>query len=135
MLNKIKELKKNENFRQLFKFGIVGVLNTIVGYGCYYIGIKLGLHYAMASAISQVIGTAHSYVWNKLFTFKSKKKSLSEMLRFISVYFVQYIINVTLTGFFINYFKLTAEIAGLMALVICTAVSFIGHKFWSFKGK
>lgn len=133
MIDKLKKLLKNENIGQIIRFGFVGVLNTIVGYGTYYIGIKCGLHYILASTISQIIGTAHSYIWNKKFTFKSEKKSFSELVRFVSVYVVQYVVNVSITGLFINFAGLSAELAGFISMVICTAISFLGHKFWSFK--
>ena len=133
MIDKFRRLMKNENIRQAVCFLFVGVLNTIVGYGTYFIGIKCGLHFMVASAIGQTIGTVHSYIWNKFLTFQSKEKSLSEIFRFVMVYVVQYLVNVNLIALFVKKAGLSDELAGLFATIICTAVSFFGHKFFSFR--
>lgn len=122
---------------QFLRFLFVGVLNTIVGYGTYWIGIQFGLHFAIASLIGQIVGTVHSYLWNKKFTFSSKTetagKTLWEMVRFSSVYAVQYVANVALIALFVKVFALSPEWGGFFAMAICTVISYLGHKFWSFK--
>ncbi|MEG2639567.1 MAG: GtrA family protein, partial [Clostridiales bacterium] len=111
---------------QFLRFLFVGVLNTIVGYGSYWIGIKFGIHFAIASLIGQILGTVHSYIWNKKFTFASKTespgKTLGEMVRFSSVYAVQYVANVALIAIFIKVFSLSAELGGFFAMAICTVI-------------
>ncbi|HMM06120.1 MAG TPA: GtrA family protein [Clostridiales bacterium] len=122
---------------QFLRYAFVGVLNTIVGYGTYWLCLRFGLHYAIASLAGQILGTANSYVWNKFFTFRSKtataKKSLAEMVRFCSVYAAQYGANVGLIALFVHGIGLSEEWAGLIAMVLCTVISYVGHKFWSFK--
>ncbi|MDO4563110.1 MAG: GtrA family protein [Clostridia bacterium] len=122
----------NEALRYVF----VGVLNTIVGYGMYYIGIRFwGLHFAVASAISQIIGTLHSYIWNRKFTFRSRDSSPWEFVRFVSVYVVQYLVNVSVLAALLALFSITEELAGAIAMCFGVLVSFLGHKFWSFKNR
>lgn len=140
-MKKIKELYKlflsDTTTGQFLRYVFVGGLNTVVGYSIYWILLQLGLNYILATAISTVLGTIHSYIWNKKFAFKSntegKKKTFAELLRFCSVYAVQYLLNIGLITLFIQYFGLSAEIGGLISLLFCTVISYLGHKFWSFK--
>lgn len=140
MLKKVKQLYRlflsDTETGRFLRYAFVGGLNTIVGYGTYWILLQLGVHYILATAISSVIGTANSYIWNKKFAFRSKvkgaKKTFAEILRFCSVYAVQYLANIGLTTLFIQVFGMSAEIGGLISLLICTVISYIGHKYWSF---
>lgn len=118
---------------QTFKFGIVGVMNTIIGYGTYYILVKLNLYYLVASILSTVVGVINSYFWNKYWTFNSKKKSKSEAVRFVTVYVVQFLLNLGLLRVMVEFMNIGKEVAGFYALLIVTGVSFLGHKFFSFR--
>lgn len=141
MIEKIKQLYRlflsDTEAGRFLRYAFVGGLNTIVGYGAYWVLLQFSVHYILATAISTVVGTIHSYIWNKKFAFRSKvkgaKKTFVEMLRFCSVYAVQYLANIGFTTLFIQAFGLTAEIGGLISLFICTIISYIGHKFWSFR--
>ena len=35
---------------QFIKFGIVGLSNTLISYVVYFMGVRLGMHYLLASA-------------------------------------------------------------------------------------
>jgi Predicted membrane protein len=126
--------KTYAKFQQEFRFIIVGVINTIVGYGSYFILVKtIGIYYLLAQILSYIIGTTNSYLWNKFFTFKSSKKSISEVLRFISVYVVSLLINLGLLKMLVDYIGVDETIAGIPTLFVTTLVSYFGHRFFSFR--
>lgn len=129
MINKIKELFKIQQIRFLF----VGGLNTIVGYGSFALLIFFGLNYLIANTISYIIGVIHSYLWNKNFTFKSKNKSISEVIRFIFVYIVNYLIGLGVLYILVDKIGLDKYLAGALNLIITTLISWFGHKYFSFK--
>lgn len=66
------------------KFLIVGVINTLVGTSVMFLCYNL-LHtgYWAASAMNYIIGSIVSYFLNKYFTFKSGRKSVKEVVRFV----------------------------------------------------
>ena len=78
---------------QGIRFLFVGGLNTIVGYGVYALLLCLNVNYLVANTVSTIVGIAHSYLWNRFFTFKSKDKALGEITKFVSVYFISYLIG------------------------------------------
>jgi Predicted membrane protein len=120
-------------YQQEFRFIIVGLINTVIGYGSYYIFVKIGVYYLLSQIISYIIGTTNSYLWNKFFTFKSSKKSFAEILRFISVYAVSLSLNIGLLKILVDCFGVNEIIAGIPTLFVTTLVSYFGHKFFSFK--
>ena len=92
MISTIKKLFLYKFVRFLF----VGGLNTAVGYAIYATLLYLGIHYIVSNATAYIIGTIHSYFWNKFFTFKRIKKSVNEFLRFVFVCICSFVIG-TLT--------------------------------------
>lgn len=118
---------------QLIKYIFVGVINTVIGYITYFVCLKIGLIYTVAAIISQIVGSINSYFWNKFFTFKSKSKSKMEIIRFSIVSALQYLANISIITLLIRLFLLSDELAGLISIGACTVISYLGHKFYSFK--
>ena len=119
--------------RQEIRFLFVGILNTIVGYGIYAFLVFFHMHYLVANTISTILGVLHSYLWNRYFTFRSKEKAGTELIKFISVYLLSYVIGTCTLYLFNHYLHISPYLAGLINLVITTLISYFGHKNFSFK--
>ena len=74
------------------RFILVGIINTLVGLGVNYLLLwLLGMNgrvsdnaaYWIASAANYIVGSILSYFLNKYYTFRSRGKSASEVLRFV----------------------------------------------------
>lgn len=117
------------------KFLFVGVLNTVVGYGVYFLFVYFGFHYSIALLISHPVGVIHSYFWNKYWTFSDKKNTSNEPYKFVAVYLVTFGVNLFLLFCFVDVIGFSPKIGGLIALSLVTIISFFGHKYWSFKSK
>jgi len=124
-------MTKKKVLFQSIRFGLVGILNTIVGYGAYFILLNW-FNYLIALVISHVVGVTHSFFWNKYWTFKSSGKVRSELAKFILVYTVSFAVNLLLLGALVGYYKINPRIAQAFVLSLTTCISFIGHRFWSF---
>lgn len=81
---------------RFIKFLLVGVLNTLVGYGIYVICLWIGLHYSISLAVATILGTLFNFKSFGALVFGSKDNSL--VFRFIAVYCVAYVINVLGVG-------------------------------------
>lgn len=119
--------------RQEIRFLIVGGLNTLVGYGIFAILVYFQINYLLANTISTIIGVAHSYLWNRFFTFKSKEKAGKEFVKFISVYVVSYLLGSITLILFKNVLHISPYLAGLLNLGFTTLISWFGHKNFSFR--
>src|SRR3989338_10168961 len=86
-------------FRQLGRFAIVGVLNTIVDFAIFnllisYVGVAEGILADVFKGISFVVAVVNSYYWNKYWTFQVKEKVKSEVLEFLMISLVGFALNV-----------------------------------------
>jgi putative flippase GtrA len=77
----------------------------------------------------------HSYIWNRNWTFKSQNGIAVEFMKFESVYLVGLAINIALLYVAVDMMHFDARFMQLLLLPAITIFTFIGHKFWSFKGE
>lgn len=83
-----------EKYSQPLKFLLVGVINTIVGYGVMFTAYNV-LHwdYWVSSAANYVVGSICSFFLNKYFTFQAKNFSGREVCRFVICILVCYLVG------------------------------------------
>lgn len=147
---KFVDLAKRLYYDMRIRFLFVGGLNTVIGFGvdalvCWlfqqYTQVSEAIYQIVAIVSGTVIGGVNSYFWNKYFTFRSKKKSWSEIGRFILVYLVCFCFSYfTQLGMqaWLGYpgesWQFYAVKFGV--LVVQTLASWFGQKYFSFrKGK
>ena len=62
---------QKRTFIQFIKFGIVGLSNTAIGLGTYYLFLFLDFHYMIANILSWVISVFNAFYWNNRYVFKN----------------------------------------------------------------
>lgn len=148
--NSPRELKNNRPFKkfqlfirnffqdpasrtQIIKFCGVGILNTIVGYGAFFLLVNY-LYYLAALLLAHIIGVIHSFLWNKYWIFKTKKFKLWEFIKFNLIYAVVFMVNAIALFVCVDIIHVDPKLAQLFLLPLITVVSFFGQKLWTFKG-
>ena len=146
MWEKFKKLIKTLYYDKRVRFLFVGGLNTLVGVGvtwlvyvCFGVSIfekeeLVWYVYLTGTLAGQIVGTVHSYFWNKYFTFRSKERSGTEFLRFVLVYAVQYALNLGITALLNKLIAIPALVT-VVTTFVCTVLSYLGHNFFSFRKK
>jgi putative flippase GtrA len=123
-----------ENMGQLIRFGLVGVLNSIIGLGvfsfCFYV---LHAGAALSNVIAYAIGLINSYVCNRAWTFKSNGHIGSEMFMFLVVFAVSYAAQYVVFIILKSRFNVEAFIAFFAGMCVYTGCNFLGNKIFTFK--
>lgn len=127
---------------QFAKFGIVGILNTIIGTTVMFLLYNMaGCSYWIASGMNYIVGSIFSYFANKRFTFHVNNNSKKYVFRFILnislCYLIAYgtarpLIKVCLKG--IDK-KISENIAMVVGMVFFVILNFFGQKCFVFRGK
>ena len=120
--------------RQLFQFCGIGILNTVIGYGVYFILLNY-VYYLVALLISHITAVSNSFLWNKFWVFKTKKIDLLEFVRFNLIYAIVLVANVITLFVSVDVIHVNPRLAQLILLPILTMVSFFGQKIWTFRNK
>lgn len=116
--------------RQLIKFLMVGILNTIVGYSLYAFFVYLGADYVLAIFFSTVLGVLFNFKTIGRFVFESADNSL--LVKFFLAYGVIFIINVAIVSE-LKDIGLNNYTAGFIAIIVSSAISFVLTKYLIFK--
>ena len=130
--------------RVKIKFVLVGIWNTIFGYSVFCLLDALFLNifatryiaYMSAMVLGQVIAIINAYIFHKYVTFKSRvrgREMIIEFFRFSMTYAVIFCLNLILLPIFVEIFHITPKISAAILILICTAISYLGHSRFSFK--
>ena len=132
--------------RVKIKFVLVGIWNTIFGYSVFCLLDTLFsnifatryIAYISAMVLGQVIAIINAYISHKYITFKSRvrgREMIIEFLRFSMTYAVIFCLNLILLPVFVEILHITPKISAAILILMCTAISYLGHSRFSFKVK
>lgn len=116
----------------LLKFLVVGVTNTLGGYAFYAALVALGVNYAIALTLEYVAGIAYGFVLNKRWTFNAKGGAAQQAWRYIALYGLIYVLNVSLLMALVEQGGGNPYVSQLLLLGFLTLLSFVVQKRWIF---
>ncbi len=131
-----------------FRFILVGIVNTMVGYGVMFgLWNLAGLHawgnagYWISSAANYIVGSVVSFFLNKHFTFRNQEKGAGVVLRFIlniSVcWFISYGLAKPAVTWVLSGFPLSPQLQGNLTMLIGSGLfvvlNYFGQRFFAFK--
>lgn len=122
------------------RFIVVGVINTLVGSGIMFLLYNLAhADYWVSSAANYIVGSICSFFLNKFFTFRKKKYSASETVRFVVNILICYLVAYggarPLARLVLSSVSVTIQenVAMLVGMGCFTVLNFIGQKLFVFR--
>ncbi len=118
------------------RFLAVGAFNTAFAYGLFLLfEWALDARYLLSLVLSYVVATLVAFVLHRRLTFgvTGRERMLADFLRFESVYVVMLVVNALLLGLLVGLLGWPSWIAQALSLVVTTVMSYLGHKFFSFR--
>ncbi|MBQ2695956.1 MAG: GtrA family protein [Clostridia bacterium] len=149
---------KKKNLLQIVKFGFVGLLNTLIDYGMFFLFFSLfRLDKNIAQVLATLLAMTNSYLVNRYWTFeKSGNIQGGEIGRFIIVNILSLITTLLCLNLFYdvlglhnlaNYLLILCQIpfslgddlgvffCKILAMPFSLAVNFMGNRLWVFREK
>lgn len=125
---------------KLWRFLLVGVVNTLVGTGIMFGLYNLaGCSYWVSSAANYVLTSILSFFLNKHFTFQNRERSTGQVVRFAANIAVCYLIAYGMAKPLCLYWLANAaagtrdNIAMLVGMVLFTGLNYLGQRFFAFR--
>lgn len=128
--------KKINMFIQLIKFGIVGLLNTVISYVTYFILVSCGMNFLLANFMGFTVSVINSYYWNNKYVFVTGEKRVwwkTLIKTYVSYAGTGLVLSSILLVLWIEVFNISKTIAPLINLIITIPLNFIINKFWAYK--
>ena len=135
---KLKELIKNNDLIKLIRFSIVGVGNTLVNWGIFFILNAFGVYYIISNIIAYIIeyiiATINSYIWNSLWVFKyGQGLDINTSVKFFILNLVGLTANTTIMYILVYILNLNKFMALVLASVVVVIMNYTINKLWVFK--
>lgn len=116
--------------QQAFKFGIVGIISTVIDMGLYYIFYSFcGIHYVTAATLSFLISLVFNYICSMKYVFVGKKNT-SKVREFL-IFLVLSAIGLGLNDFLISLFHEKYHVGKMLAKIFATAIVMV----WNFASR
>lgn len=150
---------KNSFFAQTIKYGIVGVMNSLLTLVTIWFMMHIVFKpeeggkisswaLSVSNTVGYIVGLINSFIWNRTWTFKSKNNWKPEFIRFTTAFLICFAIQLILVNilykyvvineFHFNFFRFgytvsAAEVCQLIGIVTYTALNFFVNKYFTFK--
>lgn len=123
----------NDDLIRFIKFGMVGVLNTLVNWVIFFILNAFGMYYILANIIAYALGTIHSYLWNTLWVFKYKEKASTDTtIKFVILNAVGLGLNTGILYVLVDLCNLNKFIGLVITTGIVMIINYVVNKLWVF---
>ncbi|MEM3845541.1 MAG: GtrA family protein [Candidatus Parvarchaeota archaeon] len=117
------------------KYLLVGLMNTIVGYGIIFSLMYVGVSPEVSNIIGYAIGITVSYVLNKIYTFKSKAHPKKEFPKFVASLLAAYGLNFVTLVICVRILHINAYVSQIISGAVYTLSGFVFVRYFAFKGE
>ena len=131
-MSRLRRLIADERVR----FLVIGGINTVVAYALFVLfELMSGGLYLLSLGLSYLFATMLAFVLHRRFTFgvSGRARLVADFLRFESVYVVMLAINALALPLLVEVVGWPSFLAQAVIVVVTTVVSYVGHKFFSFR--
>ena len=155
MIEQLTTLLKSNAFKQLIKYGVVGLVGLVIDMGLFWIlNDHLKIQYSftgniesifggyfaydtintsISHIISSVIAITNNFILNSYFTFKVTDQKVRRFLSFFGIAAVGLAVSTSLLLFFVEVVGFPDMLAKFVAVIIVAMLQFGFNKFFTFK--
>ena len=160
MNERMMALVKSPDFRQFYRFAIIGCLNVLISFavfvlcyevwplaslifdvsgaaGSWVIGMLTGhgipsVDAAFANFCGYAVGMVNSFVFNKTWTFRTQGNTLQQVHRFLILNVLGLLLSTLLLFVFVDLLHGPHLVIWFISTGIVMVLNFYGNKFWTF---
>lgn len=129
------EVLAGKSFRQLVRYGLVGIGINAALYVCYLLFVFLGAEPKIAMSIVYVIGLGVGFYGHRKLTFFHTENVRRAIVRYLVAHIGGYAINFFLLVAFVDHMHLSHALVQGLSIFIVAAYLFIIFKYWVFPEK
>ena len=118
------------------RFLLVGGLNTAVGYGLFALvqwSVGRWISYFASLLIAHLCASLLAFVLYRRFVFRVSGNVVVDFLRFQTVYLIPLAANLVVLPILVAGLGWNVYLAQASIVIVTTIVSFLGHKYFSFR--
>lgn len=123
-----------KSFIQFVKFCLVGLSNTAISFGVYYIFLFIDTRlYIVGNAAGFIISVLNSYFWNSRFVFNKRDEKGRTIIKTFAAYSTNLILGTLLLYFLVDIIGISEYVAPFINLIITVPINYLLNKKWVMK--
>lgn len=131
----MKAISNLSGLTRFIKFGMVGVLNTLINWGIFYFLNYIGVYYIVSNVIGYTVATINSYLWNSKWVFNYTNERFKTLIKFVLLNLFGMTINTGILFILVEGFKIKKMVAVIIATFIVMIINYFINKLWIFRKK
>lgn len=125
-----------DDVKRFVKFGVVGVLNTLINWIIFIILSANGVYYIISNIIAYTVATINSYLLNSKWVFNNGDNYTKETtIKFIILNFIGLVLNTAILYILVDILNIKKVIAMIITTIIVMIINYFVNKLWVFKSK
>jgi len=118
--------------RQVVRYGVVGVLNNLLGYLIYLLITFYWLDPKVAITLLYPVGAATAYFGHSKYAFSYRGKSTNALLRYVVAHLVGYSVNLLMLFILTDKLKFPHQAVQALAIIVVAGILFLMFKYFVF---
>lgn len=119
--------------KQALRYVLVAGTTAIAYLALVAIGLAAGLHYMLAILLAQMVTILGAFPFYRHFVFQSRSRIAVDFIRFLTVWSSGMVAGLIVTPLLVELLGLGPLFAQTVAIVAVSVLSFLGHRFFSFR--
>jgi putative flippase GtrA len=125
---------KKIHIEYFIKYCMVGVVNTVLFNGVvFFLAKTTKIPLEISTAIAMIFSITSHFLCNKFFTFKVHQLSSKEIIRYLSMVTINYLVTNASLKFFMLILHLNLELSLFFTTGIIMVIGFSLSNFWVFR--
>jgi putative flippase GtrA len=123
------------SLRRVLRYGIVGVLNNLLGYLIYLLITWLWFDPKIAVTLMYPIGALTSYFGHSRYSFSYKGRTLPGIFRYTTAHIAGYGLNIGMLYIFSDLLRYPHQLVQAVAIVVVACVLYLLFNYFVFPDK
>lgn len=131
-------------FVQIFKYGIVGLSNTLLTAVVIWLMMRCVYDIRnnedasltvvfVSNIVGYIVGLINGFIWNRKWTFKSDVSWKKGLIKFLLAFVICYLIQLGFVFILTEYTPIPPYSCQLLGMVVYTGFNFFANKYYTFK--
>ena len=117
---------------QVIRYGVVGVLNNLLGYFIYLLITFLGLDPKVAITLLYPVGAITAYLGHSKYSFSYGGRNTHALLRYVFAHFVGYETNFLMLYVLSDKLRLPHQAVQALAIFVVAGILFLMFRYYVF---
>lgn len=127
-------LRRRENWREVMRFGVVGLSGYAVNLGVFALAVAvLDMHHLIGATLAFMVAVSNNFWWNRHWTFAAGDGHAGlQAARYMAVNLASFVLQAATLEVLVSGADMPEISSQALSVAVVTPFNFVANKVWSF---